>query len=63
MIGWENLFVHEVAHLLGAVAGAHDVAPIGATFDDGYQAALVCDAIVASSAQGGRIPVAQMADQ
>ena len=61
MIGWENLFVHEVAHFLGAVTGAHEVAPIGATFEDGYQAALVCDAIEASSSQGCRVPVSQMA--
>jgi predicted dehydrogenase len=61
MIGWENLFVHEVAHFLGAVVGAHEVAPIGATFEDGYKAALVCDAIIASSSQGCRVPVAQMA--
>jgi predicted dehydrogenase len=53
--------VHEVAHFLGAVVGAHEVAPIGATFEDGYQAALVCDAIIASSSQGCRVPVAQMA--
>jgi len=61
MIGWENLFVHEVAHFLGAVVGANEVAPLGATFADGYQAALVADAIAASSAQGGRVPVHELA--
>ncbi len=63
MIGWENLFVHEIAHFLGAVAGAHDVAPIGATFADGYQAAVICDAIVASSAQGCRVPITELAEK
>jgi len=63
MIGWENLFVHEVAHFLGAVVGAHEVAPVGATFADGYQAALVADAIAASAAQGGRVPVHELANQ
>ncbi len=60
MIGWENLFVHEVAHFLGAVVGQHDVAPIGATFEDGYKAAVVCDAILESAKNGGRIPIAQL---
>ncbi len=60
MIGWENLFVHEVAHFLGAVVGEHDVAPIGATFEDGYKAAVVCDAILESAKNGGRVPIAQL---
>ncbi len=60
MIGWENLFVHEVAHFLGAVVGQHDVAPMGATFEDGYRAALVADAVVASSEGGTRVPVREM---
>jgi predicted dehydrogenase len=60
MIGWENLFVHEVAHFLGAVVGQHEVAPIGATFEDGYRAAVVCDAILESARTGMRIPIAQM---
>jgi predicted dehydrogenase len=60
MIGWENLFVHEVAHFLGAVVGQHDVAPIGATFKDGYKAAVICDAILESAQNGGRVPIAQL---
>jgi predicted dehydrogenase len=60
MIGWENLFVHEVAHFLGAVVGQHEVAPIGATFEDGYRAAVVCDAILESARSGMRIPIAQL---
>ena len=31
-----------------------DVAPYGATFEDGYRAAEVCDAIVRSSETGAR---------
>lgn len=60
MIGWENLFVHEVAHFLGAVAGQHAVAPMGGTFHDGYMANVICDAIVESATNGGRIPIAQL---
>src|SRR5205823_10719396 len=35
IIGWGETFVHEVAHLLEAIAGEHPVAPHGATFEDG----------------------------
>jgi predicted dehydrogenase len=44
-IGWEDSFVFEFAHLLGAIAGDHAVAPLGATCEDGYRCAEVCDAI------------------
>jgi predicted dehydrogenase len=40
--------------LLGAIASGSDVGPHGATFEDGYRAAEVCDAIVRSSASGRR---------
>jgi predicted dehydrogenase len=52
VIGWEHTFVHELHHLLGAIAGAHPVAPHGATFEDGYRAAEVCDAILRSAKTG-----------
>ena len=52
IVGWEHTFVHELEHLLGAIAGRNDVAPHGATFEDGYRAAEVCDAIVRSAASG-----------
>ncbi len=54
VIGWEHTFVHELHHLLTAIAGNGDVAPHGATFEDGYRVAEVCDAIVRSSAAGER---------
>ena len=52
IIGWGETFVHEIHHLLRAIADDTDVAPYGATFEDGYRAAEVCDAIVRSSANG-----------
>ena len=52
IIGWEHTFVHELHHLLTAIAEDGDVAPHGATFEDGYRAAEVCDAIVRSSREG-----------
>jgi predicted dehydrogenase len=53
-IGWEHTFVHELHHLLGAIAGDGSVAPHGATFEDGYRAAEVCDAILRSAGSGRR---------
>ena len=48
IIGWGDTFVHELHHLLTAIAEDTDVGPHGATFEDGYRAAEVCDAIVHS---------------
>jgi predicted dehydrogenase len=54
IIGWEHSFTHEIQHLLKAIAEDGDVGPYGATFEDGYRAAEVCDAIVRSSLDGTR---------
>jgi predicted dehydrogenase len=54
MIGWEHTFVHELLHMFEAVKGHHDVAPLGATLEDGYRCAEVCDAIVRSAQSGQR---------
>jgi predicted dehydrogenase len=58
IIGWEHSFVHEIHHLLQAIATDGDVAPHGATFEDGYRCAEVCDAIVRSAESGRREEVA-----
>lgn len=49
IIGWEHTFVHEINHLLDAIVNNKEVGPHGATFEDGYRAAVVCDAIVESA--------------
>jgi predicted dehydrogenase len=54
MIGWEHSFVHELHHLLTAIRDDGDVAPHGATLEDGYRAAEICDAMLRSAEQGGR---------
>ena len=54
IIGWGETFVHEIHHLLAAIKNETDVEPYGATFEDGYRAAEVCDAIVRSGASGQR---------
>ena len=57
MIGWEHTFVHEINHLLDAIVNKKAVAPFGATFEDGYKNAVICDAIVESAASGRRVEV------
>ena len=54
IIGWGETFVHELHHLLRAIAEDGEVGPYGATFEDGYRAAEICDAIVRSSQSGRR---------
>jgi predicted dehydrogenase len=54
IIGYEHTFIHEIHHLLTAIAQGGDVAPAGATFEDGYRAAEVCDAILRSAESGQR---------
>src|SRR5262245_2880477 len=57
VVGWGDTFVHELHHLLEAIANDTDVAPYGATFEDGYRCAEVCDAIVRSGVEGARVRI------
>ncbi len=51
-LGWDQTFVHELGCLLDAIEGRGTVTPYGATFEDGYRAAVVCDAIATSAERG-----------
>jgi predicted dehydrogenase len=51
IIGWEHTFIHEINYLLGCIINDKNIAPYGATFEDGYRAAVICDAIEASARQ------------
>ena len=53
-IGWEHSFVHELHHLLTAIRDDSEVAPHGATLEDGYRAAEICDAMLRSAEAGAR---------
>ncbi|MGZ3600435.1 MAG: Gfo/Idh/MocA family protein, partial [Ktedonobacterales bacterium] len=57
IIGWEHTFIHEIAHLLEAIVKDTDIAPYGATFEDGYRNAVICDAILESAREGRRVEV------
>jgi len=49
MIGWEHTFIHEISDFLDAIVNNKEVAPYGATFEDGYKTAVICDAIQQSA--------------
>jgi predicted dehydrogenase len=53
-IGWEHSFIHELHHTLEAIVEDRPIGPHAATFEDGYRAAEVCDAIVRSHESGSR---------
>jgi len=55
ILGWEHAHVNEIYHFVDAVVGKKNVGPYGATFEDGYRAAVVCDAIVESARTGRRV--------
>jgi predicted dehydrogenase len=61
IIGWGDTFVHELHHVLKSIADDTDIAPYGATFEDGYRAAEVADAIVRSGETGRRETVSYRA--
>lgn len=57
MIGYEHTFIHEIAHLLDCIVNNKDIAPYGATFEDGYKNAVICDAIVQSAESGRQVDI------
>jgi predicted dehydrogenase len=57
MIGWEHTFVHEFHHFFDAIVNDKAVGPYGATFVDGYRNAVICDAIIQSSASGQAVDI------
>lgn len=54
VLGWEQTFAHEMHNMLAAIVEDGDVGPHGATFEDGYRAAEVCDALLRSADSGMR---------
>lgn len=57
IIGWEHAQVHQVYHLIDAIINDKDVGPYGATFEDGYKCAVVCDAILESANTGKKVQI------
>jgi predicted dehydrogenase len=50
--GWEFGHVHALNHFIDCIVNHREVAPYGATFEDGYRIQVIMDAIVSSSKEG-----------
>jgi predicted dehydrogenase len=61
VLGWDATFVHQWRDFLGSVLEDSPVPDRQATFEDGYRAAVVCDAIVTAAEEGRRIEIEPVA--
>ena len=61
VLGWEHSFVHQWRDFLEAVAEERPVPDRQASFEDGYRAAVLCEAINASAREGRRVAIADTA--
>lgn len=57
ILGWEHAHINELNHFIESIVNETPVAPHGATFEDGYRAAVIADAITQSAASGRRVDV------
>jgi predicted dehydrogenase len=57
MIGWEHTFIHEIAHLLEAIVNKTPVGPYGATFEDGYKNAVICEAMMSAAQKEATVAI------
>lgn len=56
-LGWEHGHVNMIAHFMDCVVNDKSVAPLGATFEDGYKVAVIIDTIHASSKQAKKLEI------
>ena len=61
ILAWEDALRHEQEHFIACVAKGVQVGPQGATFEDGYRAAAIAEAVRVSSREGRRIDVETVA--
>lgn len=61
-VGWESTFLHEWRDFLAAIIEGRPISREQASFEDGFQAALLCDAIIASAREGRRIRLDDLVD-
>lgn len=59
-VGWEHSFAHEWRDFLTAVVEDRPLPPEQADFEDGYQAAVLCDAIITAATEKRRVTLAEM---
>jgi predicted dehydrogenase len=58
VLGWEHSFVHQWRDFLEAVLEERPVPARQASFEDGYRAAVLCEAIHTSAREGRRVEIA-----
>jgi len=59
MLGWEHHHCHTIFHFVNCIANNLNVAPWGATFEDGLKCQLVLDALQRSEKERGWVKVEQ----
>lgn len=59
VLGWEHSFVHQWRDFLEAVLEERPVSQRQASFEDGYRAAVLCEAIHTSAREGRRVETAE----
>ena len=60
-VGWEHSFAHEWRDFLTAVIEERPLPPEQASFEDGFQAALMCDAVITAATEQRRVTLDEMA--
>jgi predicted dehydrogenase len=56
-MGWEHAHINEIHHLIESIVNDTPVDPYGATFEDGYRAAVIAEAIAESAVTGKRLDI------
>jgi len=59
-VGWEHSFAHEWRDFLTALIEDRPLPPEQADFEDGYEAAVLCDAIIAAATEKRRVTIDEM---
>ena len=59
-VGWEHSFAHEWRDFLTAVIDGTPLPVEQASFEDGYQAALMCDAVITAATEQRRVTLDEM---
>jgi predicted dehydrogenase len=57
VIGWEHAHINQLNHLIESIVHDRDIDPFGATFEDGYRAAVIAELVEASARSGRRMDV------
>ena len=56
-IGFNDLFINTAYSIVNSVTTGRSLEPMVATFEDGYRAAVICDAVIESSESGKKVRI------